>query len=802
MFNPATSANRHLVIVDAYTGFLEYLTDEQSEIDASAGLGLPIDEIAAHCGARITLLDWSDWYRSEALDNSFARWIPYPATKPVAHPNLTGIRPFAPSGVRRLPVPAADPEGDRPFAAGYTPRSYGLLAESDPLFLASYILNACIESLHEQDPIDAILLPVFGGLGYVAQMSRATGAGLTDIPMGVIVTGASVDRQTANGEGHWTRPAMTRRQMEDMSLGLADLVLCFGPLGEARARAGGCEEPVRVPRRVEPRVLEEIAEARAAPTQDGPIQFFIHEPMQGASGALVTLDAAQLLHMRGDRISRPISISGQNMRFPLNLPRDFKGYWSGRGWAKELVEKQLWSWDDAPPASPDTRKLRLFPSLFEHLPEIWSEIAKGHSVLLSPEAAEGLAPGEALPPELIMEQAPTADALADHMARLEAMPPAELERYRLGLCDAVLRAHDEKNRARIIDHAIGRLQNLIDGTLPRPRLDHVAQRLLDRRIDVGGREAVPTAPAMYARPDNPTLAVAVACYEMGDLLVETIESIWASTRIPDEVLLIDDGSRGAETQAAIERLENKARACGLPFTVVRQSNRGLAAARNRALAETRSTYISFLDGDDLIGADFYRLALDILQTNPALGGVAAWAETFGEGVPPGFWNAPQPELPLLLAENTVFVPFMMPVGLLRDLGGYDTRQRYNYEDWELPIRFLAAGWPIITIPRYLQRYRVRSDSLLRTMSDVQNQVMREELFRNHRTLIEKFGPELSAQIEHRLMRTLARHSEEGAGNSTQAALDLLRNRATQRIAQSIDAFGWRARSYVERWRRR
>jgi len=245
---------------------------------------------------------------------------------------------------------------------------------------------------------------------------------------------------------------------------------------------------------------------------------------------------------------------------------------------------------------------------------------------------------------------------------------------------------------------------------------------------------------------------------MGALLAETVHSVWNASRLPDEVILVDDGSYGDETLATIAALEAKAGQRGLPLRIIRQTNQGLAPARNAALAAASGGYISFIDGDDLIEPDFYGAALATLQANPGLGGVAAWAVTFGDGVPPGFWNAPQAELPLLFVENTIFVPCMMPTALLRELGGYDVTQRFNYEDWELSVRLLARGWPIVTIPRYMQRYRVRADSLLRTMSDVQNQVMRELFLIHHRDAAERFAPEIAMQIEHQLMKLKEEHA--------------------------------------------
>jgi glycosyltransferase involved in cell wall biosynthesis len=203
----------------------------------------------------------------------------------------------------------------------------------------------------------------------------------------------------------------------------------------------------------------------------------------------------------------------------------------------------------------------------------------------------------------------------------------------------------------------------------------------------------------------------------------------------------------------------KASERGLPLRVIRQRNKGLAGARNTGLEAAKGEFISFLDGDDMIEPQFYRLAMRVLTTYPRLGGVAAWAFIFGDDIPDGFWNALQPELPFLFIEDSVIVPCVTRTELLRNLGGYDIRLRYNYEDWELAIRMLVSGWPIVTIPMHLLKYRVRGGSLFRSMTHVQNQVMRELLLTNHRDTVSKFAVEIAMQLENLWMKR--RHPDKG-----------------------------------------
>jgi glycosyltransferase involved in cell wall biosynthesis len=744
------------VVVDAYDGLLEFLTDEDAERTAAAGLGLPLRELAEALDCQITVLDWSQWLAFEQRPNGFPNWLSRPATQPIKAPGPVRFDPGV-HGKRVVcrPIPATDPDFGRPFEDGFSPRTFGLMWNSDPLFLASYRLNLELEAIHRRDPINAVILPMWGGSGYVAQLSRATGCGLAGVPFAVVVTDTSARRQAVNGEGMWTRPAIIRRQMEDLSLALADLTICFGPRAERIAIAGRLPEtvgPVAAPRRVRDADLDHIAEQAEAGDSSRPLRFFLHEPQQPASGALVMLDAVQELRRRGVRLKEAFACSGPGMAFAPQSPRQFDDYWSTRGFVRELVAEGYWQWSNG--FRPDRNELavRFYPSSFEHLPDVWSELARGGLPILSPAAAEGLAPGEELPDEALLTGEPTPGLVADHLQRLTTMDPAKLEEARRGICRAVVAAHRGRKRRWLQENLTNAVSDLLSGRNEAPSVARATLLLTDRRRPLREIAGAAVAPKVGTRGSSAakTLSVVVACYEMGELIVETVDSVWRAQRVPDELILVDDGSHGAPTLNAIRRLEARAEQENLPLRVLRQGNQGLAAARNAGLAAATGTYISFLDGDDLIEPEFYRLALDLLHDQPGLGGVAAWAITFGDHVPDGFWNAPQAELPLILVENTIFVPCMMLTELLRQLGGYDPRQRFNYEDWELSVRLLAGGHPIVTIPRYQQMYRVRSDSLLRTMSWVQNQGMRELMLEHHRDTVARFAVEVAMQIEHKL----------------------------------------------------
>jgi glycosyltransferase involved in cell wall biosynthesis len=91
----------------------------------------------------------------------------------------------------------------------------------------------------------------------------------------------------------------------------------------------------------------------------------------------------------------------------------------------------------------------------------------------------------------------------------------------------------------------------------------------------------------------PTVSVAIPVFNGGRFLAEAVESVYAQTRSPDEVIVLDDGSTD-ETPDIVGELSAK-----YPLRQVRQPNAGEAVARNRCVELASGDLLAFLDQDDL-----------------------------------------------------------------------------------------------------------------------------------------------------------------------------------------------------------
>src|SRR4051812_8162463 len=81
-------------------------------------------------------------------------------------------------------------------------------------------------------------------------------------------------------------------------------------------------------------------------------------------------------------------------------------------------------------------------------------------------------------------------------------------------------------------------------------------------------------------------------YNGVDSIEQTLTSLAEQTRLPDHVIVIDDGS----TDDGPQRVRDFA----APFrlTLLQQANAGQASARNTGLHHSQETFVAMLDADD------------------------------------------------------------------------------------------------------------------------------------------------------------------------------------------------------------
>lgn len=205
-----------------------------------------------------------------------------------------------------------------------------------------------------------------------------------------------------------------------------------------------------------------------------------------------------------------------------------------------------------------------------------------------------------------------------------------------------------------------------------------------------------------------SVSVITPCYNGARFLPQTLESVLHQTRSPLEVLVVDDGSTDDSAQVA--------GTFGSPVRVIRQSNQGESAARNRALGEARGRYALFLDADDLLEASsLERLTDAVADRNGAVALMGcAWfsddpAAPYATGLPRH--NA---FYPAIIESNLAPIHcWCAPVELVRRAGGFLGDLQW-FEDWDLWWRVGLLNPELVNVLHAGALYRRHPHSQLAT----------------------------------------------------------------------------------------
>jgi glycosyltransferase involved in cell wall biosynthesis len=97
---------------------------------------------------------------------------------------------------------------------------------------------------------------------------------------------------------------------------------------------------------------------------------------------------------------------------------------------------------------------------------------------------------------------------------------------------------------------------------------------------------------MRDRKDTPRVSVIIPTYNRASQVRSSIDSVLAQTDTDLEIIVVDDGSSDRTGKILAEVFGDRIRYHA-------QVNQGVAAARNKGIAEARGEWIAFLDSDDL-----------------------------------------------------------------------------------------------------------------------------------------------------------------------------------------------------------
>jgi glycosyltransferase involved in cell wall biosynthesis len=202
--------------------------------------------------------------------------------------------------------------------------------------------------------------------------------------------------------------------------------------------------------------------------------------------------------------------------------------------------------------------------------------------------------------------------------------------------------------------------------------------------------------------DNGDITAVVVCFNYGAYLGEAVASVLDQAGGAPHVVVVDDGSDEPETLASLEALPPG-------VELLRQVNRGVAAARNAGLERARTPYVIVLDADDRLAPGALAALRAPLDADPALGFAYGTMRFFGD------WEGELPFPPYdpyaLLHRHTIGLSALVRRQVVEATGGFDPAFG-QFEDWELWVHALAEGWRGRRVDAVTLEYRRHGDTKL------------------------------------------------------------------------------------------
>lgn len=206
----------------------------------------------------------------------------------------------------------------------------------------------------------------------------------------------------------------------------------------------------------------------------------------------------------------------------------------------------------------------------------------------------------------------------------------------------------------------------------------------------------------------PLISVIIPVYNGKKTIRETIESVLNQTFYDWELIVINDGSQDSTFEIVSSIQDPRVKIFSYP-------NAGLAASRNRGIAQACGEYISFLDADDLWTPDKLEAQLTALQENPQASVAYSWSDYIDESsqfLRRGSHITVNGDVYAKLLLTDFFENGSNPLirrQALTAVGGFDGSID-TAADWDMWLR-LAARYHFVAVPSPQILYRVSASSM-------------------------------------------------------------------------------------------
>lgn len=275
------------------------------------------------------------------------------------------------------------------------------------------------------------------------------------------------------------------------------------------------------------------------------------------------------------------------------------------------------------------------------------------------------------------------------------------------------------------------------------------------------------------------VSVLISTYNRAHLLPEALGSLLSQTRVPDEIIIVDDGSTD-DTRQVLKQYSS-------PVKVIYQENQGLPKGRNTGIRAATGDLIAFLDSDDILTDSSIEVRARFLEQNPAV--YAVYGATYMTNMQNeilGWFRKPPLPRGNLFVETACRVVFPMHSIMVR----HECISRVGLFDDALPVQLdldywirFCALYPVEAIDEPVAHYRIHDQMSIITQKD---ELIRKGIIAQQRVFDMQAFKDLSPHEQARIYSI----------HATQYALLGESSSARQRYLQAIQLSPKQPRNYL------
>jgi len=229
------------------------------------------------------------------------------------------------------------------------------------------------------------------------------------------------------------------------------------------------------------------------------------------------------------------------------------------------------------------------------------------------------------------------------------------------------------------------------------------------------------------------VTVVIPCYNQGGYIKATVASVQEQVFLDWEIIIVNDGSDDNETNKILADLV-------IPkVKIIHTENKGVSAARNVGIANAKGTFILPLDADDIIGKEYLKEAVAIMDVDAKLKVVYCNGEYFGDES--GAIELPDYDSKKMLLQNLIFCTALYRKDDWFDCGGYDEHFLTGWEDWDFWLRFIQNESQVYKLPGVHFHYRIKKESRNAGLIHEKLKRTEQQLYKKHFELYRKHYPQ-------------------------------------------------------------